>query len=80
MAFVTIIFMGFLFSMSGVLFPTKVCAVFMKLDESMIAIAKKGVRLLSLAFLGHGVRPLSQAPPLSKTMKGAFDNGIYIFG
>ena len=38
MAFVTIISMGFLFSMSGVLFPTKVCTVFMKLDESMIAI------------------------------------------
>ena len=42
MAFVTIIFIGSFFSMSGVLFPTKVCAVFMKLDESMITIAKKG--------------------------------------
>lgn len=59
MAFVTIIFMGSLFSMSGVLFPTKVCAVFMKLDESMVAIAKKGVRLYFMAFLPMGINLLT---------------------
>ncbi len=59
MAFVTIIFMGFLFSMSGVLFPTIVCSIFMKLDESMTVIAQNGVRKYFMAFLPMGINLLT---------------------
>lgn len=59
MAFVTIIFMGFLFSISGILFPTVVCSIFMKLDEGMKVIAQKGVRMYFVAFLPMGVNLLS---------------------
>lgn len=59
MAFVTIIFMGFLFSISGILFPTVVCSIFMKLDEGMKAIAQKGVRMYFVAFLPMGINLLT---------------------
>lgn len=59
MAFVTIIFMGFLFSISGILFPTVVCSIFMKLDEGMKEIAQKGVRMYFVVFLPMGVNLLS---------------------
>ena len=55
MALLTIVIMGFLFSASGILFPTKVCAIFMKLDDSMKAIAQRGVRMYFVAFLPMGV-------------------------
>lgn len=55
MAFVTIIIMGAIFSLSGVLFPTVVCSVFMKLDESMTVIAQNGVRKYFLTFLPMGI-------------------------
>jgi len=59
MAFVTIFVMGCLFSMSGILFPTKVSAIFMNLDEEMTDIAQKGVRLYFAAFLPMGMNLLT---------------------
>lgn len=59
MAFVTIFVMGCLFSLSGILFPTKVSAIFMNQDEEMTGIAQKGVRLYFAAFLPMGMNLLT---------------------
>lgn len=59
MAFMTIIVMGFIFSMSGILFPTKVCAVFMNPDNEMKHIAKMGLRIYFAAFLPMGINLLT---------------------
>lgn len=59
MAFLTIFFMGLLFSVSGILFPVTVCSVFMKLDDAMEVIAKNGVRMYFMAFLPMGINLLT---------------------
>ena len=59
MAFATILVMGLVFSMSGILFPTKVSAIFMNLDAEMTGIAQKGVRMYFAAFLPMGVNLLT---------------------
>lgn len=59
MAFVTIGVMGLIFSLSGILFPEGVCAIFMKLDGEMKAIAKMGIRMYFITFLPMGINLLT---------------------
>ena len=59
MAFVTIIVMGAMFSVSGIVFPTKVCSIFMGMTAEMTAIAQVGVRLYFIAFLPMGINRLT---------------------
>ncbi len=59
MAFVTIIVMGAMFSVSGIVFPTNVCAIFMGMTAEMNAIARIGVRLYFIAFLPMGINLLT---------------------
>lgn len=59
MAFVTIIVMGAMFSVSGIVFPTKVCSIFMGMTAEMNAIAQVGVRLYFIAFLPMGINLLT---------------------
>lgn len=59
MAFLTILFLGFVFSACGILFPLNVCSVFMKLDDTMKRIAQNGVRMYFIAFLPMGINLLT---------------------
>lgn len=59
MAFFTIIIMGVIFSMSGILFPEGVCSVFMNPDNEMKHIAQKGLRIYFAAFLPMGINLLA---------------------
>lgn len=59
MALVTIILMGVIFSMSGILFPEGVGSVFTNLDEEMRSIARRGIRLYFIAFLPMGINLLT---------------------
>lgn len=59
MSFMTIIVMGALFSMSGILFPNGICSVFMKPDEEMKRIAQTGLRTYFIAFLPMGINLLT---------------------
>lgn len=59
MAFLTILIMGLIFSMSGILFPNGVCSVFMNMDEEMKNIAQTGVRMYFVAFLPMGINLLT---------------------
>ena len=59
MSFMTIIVMGVLFSMSGILFPNGVCSVFMNPDEEMKRIAQTGLRTYFIAFLPMGINLLT---------------------
>ncbi len=59
MSFLTILLMGFLFSAAGILFPTKVGEVFMKMDNEMKSIAQSGVRMYFIAFLPMGINLLT---------------------
>lgn len=59
MALLTIVIMGALFSMSGILFPTGVCSIFMNIDDDMRAIAIRGLRTYFIAFLPMGINLLA---------------------
>lgn len=59
MAFVTIIIMGTVFSACGILFPEKVCTVFMDLNKEMRDIAGLGVRVYFITFLPMGINLLT---------------------
>lgn len=59
MAFVTIIIMGAVFSACGILFPEKVCTVFMDLNKEMRDIAGLGVRVYFITFLPMGINLLT---------------------
>lgn len=59
MAFVTIIIMGVVFSACGILFPEKVCTVFMNLNKEMRDIAGLGVRVYFITFLPMGINLLT---------------------
>ena len=59
MSFITIIIMGIIFSMSGILFPNGVCSVFMNPDYEMRTIADKGLRMYFAAFLPMGINLLT---------------------
>ncbi len=59
MAFVTIIIMGAVFSACGILFPEKVCTIFMNLNNEMRDIARLRVRIYFIAFLPMGINLLT---------------------
>lgn len=59
MSFLTISIMGFLFSMSGVLFPNGVCSIFMNPDSEMKTIAQTGLRRYFIAFFPMGINLLT---------------------
>lgn len=59
MALLTIVIMGAIFSMSGILFPTGVCSIFMNINDDMRAIAIRGLRTYFIAFLPMGVNLLA---------------------
>lgn len=59
MAFATIIFMGIIFSLSGILFPSGICSVFMNPDNEMKAIASLGVRIYFITFFPMGLNLLT---------------------
>ena len=59
MAFLTIFIMGTMFSASGIVFPTKVCSIFMGMTTEMTSIAQIGVRLYFITFLPMGINLLT---------------------
>ncbi len=59
MSFMTIIVMGALFFMSGILFPNGICSVFMNPDEKMKRIAQTWLRTYFIAFLPMGINLLT---------------------
>lgn len=59
MSFITIVTMGMVFSLCGIMFPTTVCSIFMKLDDSMEVIAKKGLSIYFIAFFPMGINLLT---------------------
>lgn len=59
MAYITIVAMGILFSVSGIIFPETVCSVFMKPDNNMRVIAQKGIRIYFITFLPMGINLLT---------------------
>lgn len=59
MAFMTVIAMGVIFSLSGILFPNGVCSVFMSMNDKMTDIARSGLRLYFAAFVPMGVNLLT---------------------
>lgn len=59
MAFLTIVIMGTVFSLCGILFPEAVCSVFMNIDEEMKSIAQSGLRIYFIAFLPMGINLLT---------------------
>lgn len=59
MAFLTIVVLGLLFSLSGILFPMQVCAIFIRLNDGIRAIAQRGIRMYFAAFLPMGINLLA---------------------
>lgn len=59
MAYITVIIMGAVFSLSGILFPVTVCRTFIKMDPTLSAIAGYGVRGYFFAFLPFGINLLT---------------------
>lgn len=59
MAYITVIIMGAVFSLSGILFPVTVCRIFIKMDPTLSAIAGYGVRGYFFAFLPFGINLLT---------------------
>lgn len=59
MAYITVIIMGAVFSLSGILFPVTVCKIFIKMDPTLSAIAVYGVRGYFFAFLPFGINLLT---------------------
>lgn len=59
MAFLTILVMGAMFSVSGIAFPIHVCSIFMRMNAPMTAIARIGVRIYFAAFLPMGINLLT---------------------
>lgn len=59
MAFFTIMIMGALFSISGILFPEGIGSIFMNMTEEMKIIAQKGLRMYFITFLPMGINLLT---------------------
>ena len=55
MAYTTILIMGALFSLLGILFPRVLCGVFIDMNESLGVIADLGVRAYFFAFVPFGI-------------------------
>ena len=59
MSYLTIILMGIVFSLSGILFPLGVCSVFMKIDSASELLAQSAIRTYFIAFLPMGINLLT---------------------
>lgn len=59
MAYMTVIILGTVFSLSGILFPSAVCGVFLKLTPEIEEIAGYGIRRYFVAFLPLGINLLT---------------------
>lgn len=59
MAYITVIIMGAVFSLSGILFPVTVCRIFIKMDPTLSAISGYGVRGYFFTFLPFGINLLT---------------------
>ena len=55
MAYTTILIMGALFSLLGILFPRMLCSVFIDMNEGLGVIADLGVRAYFFAFVPFGI-------------------------
>lgn len=59
MSFLTIIIMGVVFSLSGILFPLQIGGIFMKIDEDTKLIAQSAIRTYFITFLPMGINLLT---------------------
>ena len=59
MAYVTILIMGIVFSLSGILFPKGISSIFLKVNDEIEQISNYGIRLYFIAFLPLGINLLS---------------------
>ena len=59
MSFLTIIIMGVVFSLSGILFPLQIGGIFMKIGEDTKLIAQSAIRTYFIAFLPMGINLLT---------------------
>lgn len=59
MYFLTIIIMGIIFSLSGILFPLQIGGIFMKIGEDTELIAQSAIRTYFIAFLPMGINLLT---------------------
>ncbi len=59
MSFLTIIIMGVVFSLSGILFPLQIGSIFMKIGEDTKLIAQGAIRTYFIAFLPMGINLLT---------------------
>lgn len=59
MAYITILSMGVVFSLSGVLFPKTICSIFLKVNNEIEQISNYGIRLYFIAFLPLAINLLS---------------------
>ncbi len=55
----TIVVMGTIFSLSGIMFPESICNIFLETTPEMAEIAKRGIRLYFIAFLPMGINLLT---------------------
>lgn len=59
MSYITIIILGVVFSLSGILFPELVCGIFLKPEGEILTIAQVGIRHYFWAFLPMSVNVLT---------------------
>lgn len=59
MSYLTIILMGAVFSLSGILFPLGICGVFMEVTADIETLAQNAIRIYFVAFLPMGINLLS---------------------
>lgn len=59
MSYFTIVIMGVIFSLSGILFPLSVCSIFMKTDNASKIIAQNAIRTYFIAFIPMGINLLT---------------------
>lgn len=59
MSFLTIIIMGVVFSLGGILFPLQIGGIFMKIGEDTRLIAQSAIRTYFIAFLPMGINLLT---------------------
>ena len=59
MSYLTIVLMGVVFSLSGILFPLGVCSVFMKIGSASEQLAQSAIRTYFIAFLPMGINLLT---------------------
>lgn len=58
MSYLTIVLIGIVFSLNGILFPLGVCSVFMKIDSASELLAQSAIRTYFIAFLPMGINLL----------------------